>query len=162
MSSGPAVWKRHASRLFTVHCRMTQACFDHPRMCPPRHAFNAGRGEAQRTESYRGKNRPACPRTVLGLPQQRVALMYGPGPGLLSMYKKRGALLYPFTCARAVGAAPTVTPRRTGEMSQGKTEAQDNQSNAKAKTTKSRGQPQQPRQGPYRGSSPHTNRASHP
>ena len=90
------------------------------------------------------------------------------------MYKRRGALLYPFTCARAVGAAPTVTPSRTGEVSQGKTEAQDNQSNAKAKTTKSRGtkrvppagpllgQPQRPRQDPCRGSSPHTNRASHP
>ena len=39
--------------------------------------------------------------------------------------------MYPFTCARAVRAAPAVTPSRTGEVSQGKTEAQDNQSNAK-------------------------------
>ena len=84
----------------------------------------------------------------------------------LSVYKKRGAFLYPYTCARAVGAAPTVTPSRTGEVSQGKTEAQDNQSNAKAKTTKSRGtkqvrparplpgKPQQPRQDPCRGARP--------
>ena len=56
--------------------------------------------------------------------------------------------MYPFTCARAVGAAPTVIPSRTGEVSQGKTEAQDNQSNAKAKTTKSRGTKQVP---PARG-----------
>ena len=46
--------------------------------------------------------------------------------------------MYPFTCARAVGAAPTVTLSRTEEVSQGKTEAQDNQSNAKAKATKRR------------------------
>ena len=38
-------------------------------------------GSAAREKSYRGKNRPACPRTVLGLAQQRVALMCGPGPG---------------------------------------------------------------------------------
>ena len=90
------------------------------------------------------------------------------------VYKKRGAFLYPYTCARTVGAAPTVTPSRTGEVSQGKTEAHDNKSNAKAKTTKSRGtkqvpparplpgQPQQPPQDSCRGSSPHTNKASHP
>ena len=58
---------------------------------------------------------------------------------IMSVYKKRGTLLYPFTYARAVGATPTTTPSRTGEVSQGKTEAQDNQSNAKAKTIKSRG-----------------------
>ena len=84
----------------------------------------------------------------------------------VSVYKKRGAFLYPFTCAGVVGASPAVTPSKKGEMSQGKTEAQDDQSNAKAKTTKSRGtkqvpparplsgQPQQPRQDPCRGSSP--------
>ena len=47
--------------------------------------------------------------------------------------------MYPFSCARAVSAAPTATPSRTREVSQGKIEAQGNQSNAKAKTTKSRG-----------------------
>ena len=95
-------------------------------------------------------------------------------PSILSVYKKRGAFLYPYTCARVVGAAPTVTPSRTGEVSQGKTKAQDNKSNAKAKTTKSRGtkqvpparplpgQPQQPWQDPCRDSSPRTNRAGHP
>ena len=44
--------------------------------------------------------------------------------------------MYPFTCARAVGAAPTVTPSRIGEVNRGKTEAQDNQSNAKTKDAK--------------------------
>ena len=56
--------------------------------------------------------------------------------GLLSVYKRRGASLYPFTCARTVGAAPVATPSRTGEVNQGKTEAQDSQGNAKAKNTK--------------------------
>ena len=56
----------------------------------------------------------------------------------MSMYKRRGALLYPFTCARAVGAAPTATPSRAGEVNQGKTKAQDSQSNAKTKNAKDR------------------------
>ena len=142
----------------------------------PLHAMPRVRvvGSAAREKSYRGKNRPACPRTVLGLAQQRVALMCGPGPGAPAGVKKRSAFLYPYTCARAVGAAPTVTPSRTGEVSQGKTKAQDNQSNAKAETTRRRGtkqapparplpgQPQQPRQDPCRDSSPRTNRAGHP
>ena len=55
------------------------------------------------------------------------------------MYKKRGTLLYPFTCARAVRAAPTTTPSRAREVSQGKAEAQEKQNNAKTKTTKSKG-----------------------
>ena len=38
-------------------------------------------GSEAREESYHGKNRPACPRTVLGLAQQRVALTCGPGLG---------------------------------------------------------------------------------
>ncbi|KAM3366033.1 hypothetical protein ACQJBY_015536 [Aegilops geniculata] len=71
----------------------------------------------------------------------------------MSVYKNKCMLLYPFTCARAVGAAPTATSSRTGEVSQGKTEAQDNQSNAKAKTTKSRGTKQVPRQDPCRAAS---------
>ena len=32
--------------------------------------------------SYCGKIHPTCPRTVLGLAQQRVVLMYGLGPGI--------------------------------------------------------------------------------
>ena len=67
------------------------------------------------------------------------------------MYRKRDAFLYLFTCARAVGAAPVVAPSRAGEESQGKTEAQDNQSNAKDKTTKSRGMKQVPPARPLPG-----------
>ena len=44
--------------------------------------------------------------------------------------------MYPFTCARVVGAATTATPSRAGEVNQGKTEAQDSQSNAKTKNAK--------------------------
>ena len=44
--------------------------------------------------------------------------------------------MYPFTCARAVEAAPKATPSRAGEVNQGKTEAQDSQSNAKTKNAK--------------------------
>src|SRR4051812_10582035 len=70
---------------------------------------------------------------------------------MVSVYKKRGTPLYPFTCARAVGVVPTVTPSKTGEVSQGKTKAQDNQSNAKAKTTRSRGTKQAPPARPLPG-----------
>ena len=44
--------------------------------------------------------------------------------------------MYPFTCARTVGAAPTTAPSRAGEVNQGKTEAQGSQSNAKTKNAK--------------------------
>ena len=59
--------------------------------------------------------------------------------------------MYPFFCAREVRAAPTATPSRTREVSQGKIEAQGNQSNAKAKTTKSRGTKQVPPARPLPG-----------
>ena len=59
--------------------------------------------------------------------------------GLLSVYKNRGTSLYPFPCARPVRAAPTATPSRTREVSQGKAEAQEKQNDAKTKTTKSKG-----------------------
>ena len=69
----------------------------------------------------------------------------------MSVYKSRGSPFDPFTCARAVRAAPTATPSRTREVSQGKIEAQDNQSNAKAKTTKSKGTKQVPPARPLSG-----------
>ena len=46
--------------------------------------------------------------------------------------------MYPYNCARAVRAAGTTTPSKAREVSQGKTEAQENY-DAKAKTTKSKG-----------------------
>ena len=86
--------------------------------------------------------------------------------GLLSVYKSRGTPLYPFTCARTVGAAPTATLSRAGEGSRREAEAQDGQGNAKTKDTKERegevgspgkalaGQPPRPRQEPCRGTFP--------
>ena len=114
-----------------------------PRMPPmsraPRHAGPRRAqvvGSEAREKFYRGKNRPACPRTVLGLAQQRVALMCGPGPGASVGVQKKGRIFVPLTCARTVGAAPTAAPSRTGEVNRGKTEAQDNQDNAKATNAK--------------------------
>ena len=113
-----------------------------PRIPPtsrtPLHATPHARvvGSAAREKSYRGKNRPACPRTVLGLAQQRVALMCGPGPGAPVGVQKKWRTFVPFTCARAVGAARTAAPSRVGEVNQGKTEAQDCQSNTKTKNAK--------------------------
>ena len=91
------------------------------------------------------------------------------------VYKRRGAPLYPFTCARTVGAAPTATPSRAGEVNRGKTEAQDSQSNAKTKDAKKQrggtvspcktlagdclSSPDKTLAGAAR---PNTNRASHP
>ena len=141
-----------------------------PRMLPtsgaplhatPRHA--RGSWEAQRAKSLTTvKTAPPARSPFWAWPNNVSRLCVAQARGLLSVYKKRGTLLYPFTCARVVRPAPTVTPSRTGEVSQGKTEAQDDQSNTK--TTKSRGtkqvprqdpcrgQPQQPRQDPCRGS----------
>ena len=143
-----------------------------PRMPPtsrtPLHAAPRARvvGSAAREKYYRGKNRPACPRTVLGLAQAR---------GLLSLYKRRGAPLYPFTCAWAVGAMPTVTPCRAGEVNQGKTKARGSQINAKTKDAKkqrggavSPGKTlvgdglSRPRKTLAGAARPNTNRTSHP
>ena len=81
MSGGLAVFKGHASRLFTIHRRMTQARFGHPTHDP--HIMYSMRilGKRSGRRITTVKAGPACPRTVLGLAQQRVALMCGPGPG---------------------------------------------------------------------------------
>ena len=116
-----------------------------PRMPPtsrtPLHAAPRARvmGSGAREESYHGKNRPPARAPFWAWPNNLSRLCVAQARGLLSVYKKRGTFLYPYTCARPVGAAPTVTLSRTGEVSQGKTEAQDEQSNANSKTTKSRG-----------------------
>ena len=82
MSSGPAVSKGHAGRLFTVHHKMTQVCFGHARARNP-HATHSTQvmGKRYGRKVTTVKNCPACPCTVLGLAQQHVALMCGPGPG---------------------------------------------------------------------------------
>ena len=151
-----------------------------PRMPPtsrtPLHATLRTRvmGSATREKSYHGKNRPACLRTVLGLAQQRVALMCGLGPRAPVGVQKEGCVFVPqYLCMGSRSCAHGNAKQNRGG-DQGKTKAQENKSNAKAKTTKSKGtkqvpparplpgQPQQPRQDPCRDSSPHTNRASHP
>src|SRR4051812_734653 len=108
---------------------------------PPHAAPHAGVvGSTAREESYRGKNRPACPRTVFGpSPTTRCAYVW-PRPGGSCRCTKRGVhFLYPYYCARAVRATGTTTPSTTREVSQGKAEVQENWSNAKTKTTKSKG-----------------------
>ena len=42
----PLFYGEDAGRLFTIHRKMTQACFDHPHARSPRHAFNMDQGEA--------------------------------------------------------------------------------------------------------------------
>ena len=109
-----------------------------PTSCAPLHVAHSTRvvGSVAREKIYCGKNCPACPRTVLGLAQQCVALMCGPGPGAPVGVQKKGRIFVPLTCAWTVGAAPTAAPSRTGEVNQGKTEAQDDQDDAKTKNTK--------------------------
>ena len=178
-STPPSVYGEGANR--PLYYDVTHTCRAQPHACRPRHTrVPTPRHEREAWEVQRAK-RLTTVKTALparapfwAWPNNVSRLCMAQAQGLLSVYKRRGAHLYPFTCARAVGAVPTATPSRTGEVSQGKTEAQDNQSNAKAKTTKSRGtkqvpparplpgQPQQPWQDPCRGSLPHSNRASHP
>ena len=117
-----------------------------PHACRPRHAHPStprrarGSSKAQRAKSFTAvKTAPSARAPFWAWPNNVSRLCVAQAWRLLSVYERGGAPLYPFTCARAVGAAPTVAPSRTGEVSQGKTEAQDNQSNAKAKTTKSSG-----------------------
>ena len=89
---------------------VTHVCGNHPTHDPhdthdpPCRTFNAGRGEAQRMRSYYGKICPTCPHTILGLAQQHVALMCGPGPGAPVGVQSRGSPFDPFTCAWAVRA----------------------------------------------------------
>ena len=70
-----------------IYSDVTHVCGNRPTHAahvtrtPPRHAWVVG--SAAREKFHCGKNRPACPRTVLGLAQQRIALMCGPGPGAL-------------------------------------------------------------------------------
>ena len=83
--------------------------------------------------------------------QQRVALMCGPGPGAPVGVQKEGCVFVPlYLCTGSRSRAHDHT-KQTREVSQGKTEAQDNQSNAKAKTTKSRGAKQVPPARPLPG-----------
>src|SRR4051812_36530896 len=73
-----------------------------PRMPPtsrtPPHAAPCARsmGSATHEGTYRGKNRPACPRTIFGpSPTTRLRLRVAQARGLLSVHKKRGTLFVP-------------------------------------------------------------------
>ena len=115
-----------------------------PHACHPRHAHPstprcaARRSwEAQRAKSFTAvKTAPSARAPFWAWPNNVCRLCVAQARGLLSVYKRRGTPLYPFTCARTVEAAPAATPSRTGEVNQGKTGAQDSQGNAKAKKTK--------------------------
>ena len=81
---------------FHIYCDVTHACGNRPTHAahvthaPPPRVARAGRGRRSARKFYRGKNHPACLRTVLGLAQQRVALMCGPGPGAPVGVQKEG------------------------------------------------------------------------
>ena len=72
-----------------------------PRMPPtsrlPLHPASRARvmGSTSREKPYRSKNRPAYPRTVLGLTQQRVTLTCGPGSGAPVGVQNQGHIFVP-------------------------------------------------------------------
>ena len=106
MSSGPAVSKRHASRLFTIHREVTQACCDRPTHDP--HVTHSTRvvGKHNEKGSYRSKNSATRARAPFwAWPNNAPRLYVAQARGLLSVYKSRGSPFDPFTCARAVRAA---------------------------------------------------------
>ena len=102
MSSAPAVipfYGEGAGRLFTIHHDVMHACGNRPmhdphvKHDPPCRAFNAGCGEAQRTENYCGKNPPRLPAHRSGPgPTTRRAYVW-PRPGGSCRCTKVGALL---------------------------------------------------------------------
>jgi len=87
---------------------------------------------------------------------------------LVSVHKRRGPILYPFTCARVVGAAPAAEPSGAEEGSKAARQPEERQ----AKNTKSRrarwtpsarplpGRPPQPRQETCQGNMPNTCKAA--
>ena len=84
----------------------------------PRHA--RGLWEAKRAKNLTMvKTAPPARAPFWAWPNNALCLCVAQVRGLLSVYKKRAVFLYPYTCARVVEAAPTVTPSRTGEVSQG-------------------------------------------
>src|SRR4051812_44476067 len=72
-------------------------------------------GSAAREKFYRGKNRPAFPRTVLVLAQQRVALMCGPSPGAPVGVQKEGRTFVPlYLCTGSRSRAHGHTKQNRG------------------------------------------------
>ena len=94
---------------------------------------------------------------------------------VLSVYKNKGTLLYPFTCARAVGAAPTAALSRAGEGTEEKPKHKMPKTTPRPRTQRSREVEQVPPAKPLLGGSlsspgktlageacPNTNRSSRP
>ena len=119
MSSGPVVSKRHASRLSTVHHKMTPACFGHP--CPHDPMSRIRRrswGRRSGGSSYRGKNPPHLPAHRSGPgPTTRRAYVW-PRPGASYRCTKVGALLLTPLLAHRQSEPPTmVMHNRAGKGS---------------------------------------------
>ena len=86
------------------------------------------------------KTTPPASEPFLVLAQRCDYAYVWPRPGGSCRCTKRGVhFLYPYNCARAVGATCTTTLSKEREVSQGKAEAQEKQNDAKTKTTKSKG-----------------------
>ena len=114
MRSAPAVipfYGEGAGCLFTIYCDVMHACGNRPTHDPhvthdpPRRAFNAGHGEAQRTKSTAVKSAPPARAPFWAWPNNASRLLVAKDRGILSVYKSRGSPFDPFTCARAVRAA---------------------------------------------------------
>ena len=152
MSSGPAVSKRHTSRLFTVHRKMTPACFRHARAHDPHVARSTQVvGSAADRAVTKVKSAPPARAPFSACPNNVSCLCMAQARGLLSVCKSRGSPFDPFTCARAVRAAPTAALSRAVEGSLRETGAQDNQGNAKTRNTKEQEGEPPSQQGPCRG-----------
>ena len=100
---------------------------------PPHRAFNTGRGEARGRNSSLGKNPPQLPAHRSRPGPTTLCAYVWPRPGGSCRCTKVGD--FPFTCARAVVAAPAAT---LGGAEEAKT--QDNQSNAKPEARGAKGQ----------------------
>lgn len=87
MSGGPAVSKGRASRLFTVHRKMTQACFDHPRAHDP-HVTHSTQivGKRGGRKDTAVKTAPPARALFWAWPNNVLRLCVDQARGLLSVY----------------------------------------------------------------------------
>ena len=169
MSSGPAVSKRHASRLFTVHHKVTPACFRHARAHDP-HVARSTRvvGKRSGRNSGRGKNPPQLPAHRSGPGPTTCCAYVWPRPGGSCRCTKVGALLLTPLLVHGQSEPPaTATHNRAGKGSRREAEGtrqtkqrqgpRPQRSDGRSRFPRQGplpGQPQRPRQDPCRGSSP--------
>ena len=174
----------HASLFLWGRCEpplyhdVTHACGNRPTHDPhvthdpPCRAFNTGRGEAQRTGNYCRKNPPHLPAHHAGpSPTMRRAYVWPRPEGSCRCTKVGALLLHPFTCARAVRAAPTVTLSRAEEGCRSTRRSEKRQDQRRKESKRVRWTPParplsgwlpQPRQDPCLGNLPDASRARHP